>query len=62
MNNKLYGIILCLIFVLPAWKLGKEFPIVGGLVFWIIIGVIVALILKNRIKFDTGVVLFLKKF
>ena len=52
MNSKLNGIILCLILALPAWKLGKEFPVVGGPVFGIIIGVIIALILKNRAKFD----------
>lgn len=45
MNSKLNGIILCLILALPAWKLGKEFPVVGGPVFGIIIGVIIALIL-----------------
>ena len=61
MNSKLNGIILCLILALPAWKLGKEFPVVGGPVFGIIIGVIVALILKNRAKFDTGISFVSKK-
>ena len=61
MNSKLNGIILCLILALPAWKLGKEFPVVGGPVFGIIIGVIVALILKNRTKFDTGISFVSKK-
>ena len=61
MNSKLNGIILCLILALPAWKLGKEFPVVGGPVFGIIIGVIIALILKNRAKFDTGISFVSKK-
>ena len=61
MNSKLNGIILCLILSLPAWKLGKEFPVVGGPVFGIIIGVIIALILKNRAKFDIGISFVSKK-
>ena len=61
MNSKLNGIILCLILALPAWKLGKEFPVVGGPVFGIIIGVIIALILKNRAKFDIGISFVSKK-
>ena len=61
MNSKLNGIILCLVLALPAWKLGKEFPVVGGPVFGIIIGLIVAFILKNRVKFDTGISFVSKK-
>ena len=61
MNSKLNGIILCLILALPAWKLGKDFPVVGGPVFGIIIGVIIALILKNRAKFDIGISFVSKK-
>jgi len=38
MNHKLNGVILCLLLALPAWELGKFFPLVGGPVFGIIIG------------------------
>ena len=62
MNNKLYGIILCFLLALPAWKLGKFFPLVGGPVFGIIIGIVIAILLKNRAKFDSGINFASKKF
>lgn len=61
MNNKLYGIILCFLLALPAWKLGKFFPLVGGPVFGIIIGIVIAILLKNRNKFDSGINFVSKK-
>ena len=60
-NTKFNGIILCLILALPAWKLGKILPLIGGPVFGIIIGVIVGLILKDRTKFSTGIAFTSKK-
>ena len=61
MNNKLSGVILCLLLALPAWKLGKFFPLVGGPVFGIIIGIVVAILLKKRAKFDSGINFVSKK-
>lgn len=60
-NTKFNGIILCLILALPAWKLGKILPLIGGPVFGIIIGVIVGIILKDRTKFSTGIAFTSKK-
>ena len=37
------GIALCLALALPAWLLGKQFEVVGGPVFAILIGMAVAL-------------------
>ncbi len=42
------GIALCLALALPAWLLGKQFEVVGGPVFAILIGMAVALLLRNR--------------
>lgn len=61
MNNKLSRVILCLLLALPAWKLGKFFPLVGGPVFGIIIGIVVAILLKKRAKFDSGINFVSKK-
>ena len=61
MNNKLYGIILCLFLALPAWKLGKIFTLVGGPVFGIIIGIVIASLLKNRNKYNLGINFVSKK-
>ncbi|MDC7956107.1 YeiH family protein [Fusobacterium simiae] len=59
--NKLYGIVLCLLLASPAWKLGKFFPLIGGPVFGIIIGIIIAILLKNRTRFDSGINFVSKK-
>lgn len=61
MNNKLSGIILCSLLALPAWELGKFFPLVGGPVFGIIIGIFISILLKNRVKFDLGINFVSKK-
>ena len=61
MNNKLSGIILCSLLALPAWELGKFFPLVGGPVFGIIIGIFISILLKNRGKFDLGINFVSKK-
>ena len=42
------GIALCLALALPAWLLGKQFEVVGGPVFAILIGMAVALLLRGR--------------
>lgn len=36
------GLLLCLAIALPAWLLGKAFPVIGGPVFGILIGIIIA--------------------
>ena len=61
MNDKLSGVILCLLLALPAWELGKFFPLVGGPVFGIIIGIFISILLKNRVKFDLGINFVSKK-
>ena len=42
------GIALCLAIAVPAWILGTFFPIVGGPVIAILLGMLIAIPLKNR--------------
>lgn len=42
------GILLCLVIAIPCWFLGKKFPIVGGPVFGIILGMIITLLSKIK--------------
>lgn len=60
-SKKLNGIILCFILALPAWKLGKLLPLIGGPVFGIIIGIIIGIFLKDRTKFSDGISFSSKK-
>ena len=49
--NLFPGIALCLLIASPAWLLGKSFPIIGGPVFGILIGMIVTIFIpKLNIK------------
>ena len=51
-KEKLKGVALCLCIAVPAWILGKVFPIIGGAIISIILGMIVALFLKKRETFE----------
>ena len=49
MKNNIKGLILVLCLAVPSWYLGKLFPIIGGPVFGIILG----MILTNFIRIWT---------
>ena len=55
------GILLCLAIAVPAWFLGKTVPVVGGPVFSILIGMIVALVLNEKDDFKSGITFVSKK-
>lgn len=55
------GVILCIIIALPSWFIGKTFPIIGGPVIAIIIGMISVLFIKNKSKFEPGIKFTSKK-
>lgn len=55
------GILFCLIIALAAWLLGKQFPVVGGPVFAILIGIVLAQLVKNRAPLSAGVTYTSKK-
>lgn len=54
------GILLCFIIAVPAWLLGRVIPIIGGPVFGILFGIIIALI-KRPEFFDSGIKFTSKK-
>lgn len=61
MKQRLKGIVLVLILSIPAWILGNEFPVIGGPVFGILLGMIVTLFLKNRERYQSGITFTAKK-
>lgn len=60
-KEKGFGILLCLGISIPAWYLGKMFPIVGGPIFGILIGMILCLIIKDKEVFNAGISFTSKK-
>ena len=49
------GLVLCLIISVPAYYLGVLVPVVGGPVFAILIGMILALVIHRRENLQPGV-------
>ena len=54
-KNKGLGILLCFLIALPSWLLGKQFPIVGGAVIAILLGMIITLFWNNKGKAQSGI-------
>ena len=48
------GILTCLVITIPAWILGKTFPVIGGPVFGILFGIILAFF-KRPEKLEKGI-------
>lgn len=55
------GILLCLAIAVPAWYLGTLLPIVGGPVFSILIGMLLAMVMKDKQAFQSGITFTSKK-
>lgn len=55
------GLLLCLAISVPSYFLGKKFSIIGGPVFAILIGMVLALIIKNKQPFESGIKFTSKK-
>ena len=60
-KDKGFGILLCLAISVPSWFLGKLFPVIGGPVFAILIGMILTLIIKDKTKMQSGITFTSKK-
>lgn len=60
-KNNWKGILVCLLISVPSWFFGKLFPIVGGAVTAIIVGMVVAIFWKKRDGFDDGIKFTSKK-
>ena len=54
-NNKIYGIIICLILAIPSFIIGNLFPLIGGPIIAIILGMAIAIFWKSRDGFDEGI-------
>lgn len=61
LKQTLPGIVLCFPLALLAWFLGKSFPIVGGAVFGIILGMIIAAAWERPLAMDYGIKFTSKK-
>lgn len=55
------GLLLCLAIAIPAWYLGKAFPIIGGPVFAILAGMVITMFIKNKGPFESGIKFTSKK-
>lgn len=55
------GIVLVLFLAIPAWFLGKFYPIIGGPVFAILLGMITTNFIKNKLPFQKGILFTSKK-
>ena len=55
------GIGLCLLIAIPSWILGKLFPIIGGAVIAILLGMLVAVFFKEKGIFSDGIKFTSKK-
>lgn len=55
------GILLCLAVSIPSWLLGKQFPVVGGPVFAILIGMVLAVLIKQNNSLQPGIKFVSKK-
>ena len=55
------GVLVCLGIALPAYFLGKVFPVIGGAVIAILFGMIISLFWKNKGKAAKGIKFTSKK-
>ncbi len=54
-KTNIFGIIVCLCIALPSWLLGKRFPVIGGPVIAILIGMVIALFWKSQGQAASGI-------
>ena len=55
------GVAACLGIAVPSWLLGKAFPVIGGAVFAILIGMVIALFYKDKTLTQPGITYTSKK-
>lgn len=56
-----FGMLVCLAIALPAWLLGQRFEVVGGPVFAILIGMVIALFWRDQGRARAGITYTSKK-
>ena len=55
LSKNLFGMLICFLIALPAWFLGKRFPIIGGPVIAIIAGMIITLFWNEKGRAGVGI-------
>jgi uncharacterized integral membrane protein (TIGR00698 family) len=55
LTEKIPGILICLLIAVPAWLLGKQFPVVGGPVIAILAGMIIASFWTPKDSMNKGI-------
>lgn len=55
LSKNLFGMLICFLIALPAWFLGKRFPIIGGPVIAIIAGMIITLFWNDKGRAGVGI-------
>ena len=55
LSKNLFGMLICFLIALPAWFLGKRFPIIGGPVIAIIAGMIITLFWNEKGMAGAGI-------
>lgn len=61
LTRKAPGVLACLCIAVPCWFLGTAFPLIGGPVFAILAGMVIALVWKRRDHFQDGIAYTSKK-
>lgn len=61
LKASLPGLLLCLAISIPCWFLGNLFPVIGGSVFAILIGMLVGMFIKKRDFIQQGITFTSKK-
>ncbi|MGN0302113.1 MAG: YeiH family protein [Anaerotardibacter sp.] len=54
-KSKIPGITLCVALAIPCWFLGQQFPLIGGPVFAILLGILIGCFWKNKRSFSDGI-------
>lgn len=60
-RTNLKGILLCTAIAILAWILGKHFPLIGGPVFGILLGMLITLFIKSKDTLQSGISFTSKK-
>lgn len=61
LKENLKGICLCILIAVPSWFIGNCFPIIGGAVISILLGMVIGLFIKNKAPIEKGVKFTSKK-
>lgn len=54
-SERIQGILLCLAVAVPCWLLGKAVPVIGGPVFAILAGMVIALFYREKKSTQAGI-------